>query len=327
MFNRTMPPLSKTKGPHQRTLVHAPRSADRRPTGRYECQEALPDLDMLLVRMHDDMVYIHAARGTGVSFDDLWDKVCKRLESGKNAFGYENWKRVSVVKNAARLRELDELLAAAWARMYSPSVVGQSPYVIPQAEVEAYNKLVEERAHLKPKSASNTDDILEIAIAYWIDAQVAHNAQDDARAMQALIKCSLYVGMTLSAKLESEAKKEAGAKQGQDIREKIVAAAVDALENLPLKKSDRAENILGLAVLWIRESETYAADLAAYDRQTRSGKKVQDPIVDRLTETLERWINDGKHRELSQAQARALKRLADLKPRPSTAKRVVQKAL
>ena len=311
---------------HTRKLVPTLHSKVARDSGRYESREHLPDLDLSLDQALRDIAYSHATRERSArSFEALWTKVCKSLKRCKNAFSYEMWKKSAVIKNTAAYQQLDERLAEAWARINTPPVGVTGPFSPNQTDVAEFQKLTRDRAALKPKSSSSTDDVLEVAIAYWIEAKNARVNGDDARCLHALVKCALHLGMTLSAKTEAESKSEAGAMHGAELRGTVAAIATSVMDDLQVTRTmSDPITLVGTAVEVMLRDPAYAIVMMEYDKSATNGKKVKNHFSDRLTDTLIKWATTRAYPELSRAFNSALARVAILNtPRPKAFPRIL----
>jgi hypothetical protein len=297
-------------------VVPIVRSKVIRDTGSYESGETLPNLDRLLDRTLTDIAHCHESRErSSRSFDSLWEKVCRTLKRKKNAANYELWKRSAVIKNGPEFRKLDEKVAAACASAHEAAEKdGQSgPKHI---NLEEFETLRRERAALKPKAAVTVDDLLEVAIAYWIEAKDARNFGDDTRALHALIKCSLHIGMALSPKTESESKSEAGARNGQGVRQQIADIATTVLKDIRVDVNMRdPSHLLGTVGTLMQKDPEHSKVLMIYNKRITTGKKVKTSLKDRLPETLLKWVTSGNppYPELSQAYRSVLDKAASLK--------------
>lgn len=287
------------------TVVPTVRSKFFRGGGRYESGETLPHLDRVLDRTLKSIAHSHDSRGRSArSFDALWEKVCKTLKRKKNAAGYDHWKRTAVIKNAKEFEALDHELAEAWAQIDAP---GDASAPDRELRVQHFEQVKQKKEALAAKSSVETDDMLEVAIAYWIEAKNARDDCDELRALHALIECWMHIGMTLSPKTESESKSDAGAKQGKPSRDEIanLAAKVIASMDVDGRMADPVF-LLGTAVEQIKLN--HPAALAAYDKQATNGRKAQSSVEDRLTEKLMKWATDKSrpYPDLADAYRRAL---------------------
>ena len=287
-----------------------------RDSGRYESQDRLPNLDLLLDHSLKEIVRSHKARGHKPrSLDEIWAEVCHAIIKKKNAYAFEFWKRERAIKNRARFKALDKDIAEAWATLYSPPKWQSGPFRLRQKDADAYQALAEERKALKSTTSVQAEDFLQVSIAYWIEAMNARIAGDDLRVLHALIKYSLHIGMTLAPKFESESKSKTGAKQGKAARERIAAIATHILDSEVEKDVDDGPEFL-LATVSSRIEMQHAADLSDYDRP-RTSRDVHASIGDRLPETLARWIEERRFPELNRAHESSLERLGRAKDKPA----------
>ncbi len=282
-----------TKPVKARRLVPTIYSKPFRDTGRYDSSERLPDVDSLLDRTLKQIERSHESRGHHArSFDTLWNKVCRKLLEKKNAATYERWKTSEdMVRNLGEIKELDDRLAAAWMSVTLVHGEGDDAF-IEYRHADDFEALHRERKDLKPRIRATIDDALEIAIAYWIEAKNARDAGDTLRVLHALVECHLYIGMTLSAKTESESKSDAGRMQGKKVRDEMAAVVVEVLRSIEVdKKMKEPDYLWGKVVQLIEASPQHSATLKAYDTWATSGKKVQEgnSTADRFAETLRKW--------------------------------------
>ena len=306
---------------HEQLVVPTTRSKFTRNRGRYESGEVLPDLDRLLERTLRAIAQSHDSRELSTrSFDSLWKKVCKTLTAKKNAAHYDNWKRTAVIKNVAQFQGLEAKLGDAWAQIYSPEGEHRQPR---EEHIQEYERLKQEKETLTAKSKVQTDDMLEVAIAYWIEAKNARDANDELRALHALIECWMHIGMTLSPKTESEAKSESGAKQGKPVRDKIAAIATSILSDMKVTaRMADPTHLLGTVVDRMEEAPDHGELLAKYDKRATNGWASEDSRTDRLREKLMKWATDKRspYPELAKAYRQALAQAERLKP-PTTRNR------
>jgi hypothetical protein len=156
---------------------------------------------------------------------------------------------------------------------------------------EAFEELKQRRASLNSKARVTNDDVLEIAIAYWIEAKNARNAVDNERALHALIESSFHLGATFSTKTESESKSEQATKQGKVLRDAVARATAETLMSMDVTKDMiNAEFVFVRAIQRMRENKRTSALLDEYAKQASAGKKSKDSADDRLNLALNRWI-------------------------------------
>ncbi|MET3653107.1 hypothetical protein [Dyella japonica] len=277
-------------------LVPTNHGASFRDNGWYDSSEGLPDLDLLLGQTLRQIEHTHTSRERHPrSFDTLWNKVCKRLEKQGNATAYAHWKTSEdVVKNRSDIRALDAQWAAAWMSDVVTLGEGDEARVV-YRNADDFDAIQAKRVALKPKIKVTTDDTLEIAIAYWIEAKNARDAGDDLRVLHALVRCHLYVGMTLSAKTESESKSDAGKRQGKVARDAMATTVLDVLRNLDIdKKMKDPDYLWGQVAEVIAKDPRYASTLKAYEAQVTTAKKVVNSTTDRLADTAQKWATKSK---------------------------------
>jgi len=283
------PGFYRRRSAKEQLVVPTTYAKTSRDWGKYESAD-LPNLDQLLERTLDAIEQSHNYRErSSRSFDVLWGKVCKGLKAKKNATSFEHWKNLSLDKNRKKFLELKTKVKDVRAKRLSSERQGDP--VLRLEDSKAHEDAERALTNLKPKVRVTTDDILEVAIAYWIEAKNARNSGDDMRCLHALIECWTNIGATRSTKTESEAKSEAGAKQGKqrrDVIADIVTKEIMALKVIP-KMADPS-HLLGTVVSKIQNNPIHAKALKEYDDQAIAGKKVNDSPGDRLVETLMKWV-------------------------------------
>lgn len=312
------PDIFKRRRANEQQVVPTFHAKSLRDWGKYESAD-LPNLDQLLDRTLNAIEQSHNYRErSSRTFDALWKKVCKGLREKKNAASFEHWKNASLIKNAENYRDLEKKMSALWANRLSPD--RQVDPSLRLADANAYEDAKRAHATLKPKVRVTTDDILEVAIAYWIEAKNARDSRDDLRCLHALIECWTNIGATRSTKTESEAKSDAGAKQGKQLRDAIadiVTNEINALEVTP-KMADPTY-LLATVVLRIQSNPVHSQTLEAYEAQATAGKKFKDSSDDRIVERLKRWATNqnSSYPHLVAAYERALRQANNGKPRRS----------
>lgn len=282
--------------------------------GKYE-SATLPNLDQLLDRTLDAIEQSHNLRErSSRSFDALWGKVCEGLKDKKNATSFEHWKNASLLKNRKRLLELETRVKDARVKRFSPE--RQDDPALRAEDIKTHEDVERERANLKPKIKVTTDDILEVAIAYWIEAKNARDSGDDMRCLHALIECWTNIGTTRSTKTESEAKSDAGAKQGKRKRDAIADIVTNEIRAIILTREMMDPiYLLGSVLSNIQRNPDYAHALKDYEAHAVAGKKVGDDFEDRMVATLLRWATrkDLGYTELATAYESALHRAKSAK--------------
>lgn len=283
--------------------------------GKYESREQLPSLDRLLEHSLRAIAYNHDTRDrSGRTFDALWKKVCRNLKRYKNAASYERWKQADIIRNAAERKDLEEKVAVAWAQIYSPAIEDQGSQ---GKRTEEYKRLKQELDDFSANSKVQIDDILEVAIAYWIEAMNARGADEESRALHALIECWTYIGMTLSPKMDSEAQSDNAGQRGKEAREKIADIATSILIEMKVDvRMADPDYLFGLVAMRIENDPSHAEDLKAYDEQASKGKKTINSLSDRLTKTLKDWATAGRegYPKLAAAYRSAIGRAERLQP-------------
>lgn len=283
--------------------------------GKYESAD-LPNLDLLLERTLNDIERAHVIRDRGSrDFDKLWSKVCKGLEPIQNATSFEHWKSASIAKKSIQAKaKLEKKVGALLAKRFS--IDRRKDANLGRECDEAYEAALNEYESFDARSTVATDDIVEVAIAYWIEATNARKNYDDLRCLHALIECWTNIGKTRSAKTESEAKSDAGAKQGKELRDAVAFMVTHELNALKVtKEMTDPTHLLGVVVGNLQRDPRQAKILAEYDAQAIAGKKTTDEPEDRISATMIKWATAKKPRypELAAAYAQALRQAQDIK--------------
>lgn len=274
--------------------------------GKYESKEMLPSLDAKLHQTLTAIVKTHESRGRSESpFEDLWGAVCNNLENKGNATEYSYWKLASITKNLVEF----ETLERKWAESFASAFISNDTSETSDREkMDLHARYDKEKRDWKAKIKLQVDDILEISIAYLIEANNASKAGEESRALHALIECWHYIGMASSPKTESEAKREAGAKQGKPNRDRIASIATEILREIEVDKLMTDQSfLLGTVATIIRKDPQHKESLEAYNIQATTGRKTVDDLDDRLTGTLAKWVNDKQqpYPELTKAYKQA----------------------
>lgn len=256
--------------------------------GKYESKEMLPSLNDKLHQTLISIAKTHKSRGrSNRTFENLWDAVCKKLKKKGNATEYSYWKLASITKNLVEF----ETLERKWAESFvSAFISNDASKTSPRDKIDLHAKYDKEKRAWKAKMKLQVDDILEISIAFLIEANNAFEAGEESRALHALIECWYYIGMASSPKTDSEAKSEAGAKQGKASRDMIASIATEILREIEVDKTMTDQSFLLGAVAKIIEDQ-HAEILEAYNKQATSGRKTVDGLGDRLTGRLTEWVN------------------------------------
>ncbi|KAF1727990.1 hypothetical protein CSC76_07755 [Pseudoxanthomonas mexicana] len=262
-----------------------------RDTGRYDSSERLPDIEALFDRTLNQIRHIHEVRQRNPKpFDRLWEQVVKRLKEFGNATAYAHWKQRDIIRNAEEFAELDAKLGEAWASLLE---AGSADDAVREAADEAFRKVHKDRAELTAVVKGAIDDALEIAIAYWIEARNAHNNGDPLRALNCLVECHFFLGITYSPKTDYEAKSEAGEKSGKKERDAIAAAALEVMGRIKIDRTLRSPDfLLGKVVQLIEADPVHAKALEDFSQLTAKGRRVQNSPADRFSNTLNGWITD-----------------------------------
>ncbi|MCP1582064.1 hypothetical protein [Pseudoxanthomonas mexicana] len=264
-----------------------------RDTGRYDSSERLPDIEALFDRTLNQIRHIHEVRQRNPNaFDQLWERVCQRLEELNNASAYAHWKQHDIIENSQKYVDLDTELGEAWEYMLS---VGEADSETRTAAHRKFSELQAKRAELTAVVKGAIDDALEVAIAYWIEARNAHNNQDNFRAFHCLIESHFFLGITYSPKTDYEAKSDAGKKAGKKERDALADAILDVMNTFIVDKSIRDEETLrGKIFELIQDNPGHREALVAFNEWATKGKSTENSLSDRFSETLRKWAT-GKN--------------------------------
>lgn len=310
----------------KRQLVPTRYSSPFRDTGKYDSCERLPDLDLLIARTLRQVEESHRSRErSSRSFETLWRKVCTQLAERGNAASFEYWKTTNeMVKNIAEIKALDAQIASAWMSVKIIHGEGENSYT-EYRHSENFEALQKKREEIKPRIKTAIDDLLEVAIAYWIEAKNARDQGDDTRALHSLIPCHLYIGMTLSPKTESESKSDAGSKRGKTQRDALVSVVVETMRSLEIDQKQADEDFLcGQIAELIEKSPEHSEALVEFDISATKGKKLQvrNRRADRFAETLRKWMNskDPAFADLQIQRRRIAYEVGKLQPSTSSRK-------
>lgn len=274
------------------TTVIAPRV---RPSSRYNSSQDLPDLNCMFDRLLNQIHSKHNNRQNDPRpFEVLWKKTCAELGKRKNATAYAQWKQQSIIKNANDYETLSNELAQTWAdTTVTQDEDGHQTCIF--SFPERFEELKRQHEELKPRAKIKIDDILEVAIAYWIEARNAFNEQDSSRALHALLECNFYLGMTYSPKTESESKREIASKAPMTAQKGVVGIAIKVMKNFTFPENEK--NVGRLPQLIVQQMRSYPGGteaLEAYDANTKKRTRTETPIDERFAEAIFNWVNSGK---------------------------------
>ena len=220
-----------------------------RDIGRYQSTRTLPDLELVLDRSLRQIATSYESRGRSKkSFDALWRKVCKKLLQLKNATAYAHWKiHEDTVRNRHELNAAQIAVGEAWFSVEASEPSQDGSMRVYSRHADDFEELQGRRVNLKPKIRATTDDAIEVAIAYWIEAKNACHAADHLRTLHSLIECQFFLGITFSAKTESESKSEAGRKQGQELRDRMARNAIQVMREIKVdKRMQDQDHLIGM---------------------------------------------------------------------------------
>lgn len=279
----------------ERPLVTTDIAPRVRPSSRYNSSQDLPDLNCMFDRLLNQIHSKHNNRQNDPRpFEVLWKKACAELGERKNATAYAQWKQQSIIKNASDYEALSNELAQTWAdTTVTQDEDGHQTCIF--SFPERFEELKRQHEALKPRARIKIDDILEVAIAYWIEARNAFNEQDSLRALHALLECNFYLGMTYSPKTESESKREIASKASLSTRDAIVEITLEVMRNLTIPKNVKsASRIPQTIVEQIRCYPGGTEALEAYDDHIQKRKGVTAFIDDRFADAIIKWAKSGK---------------------------------
>jgi hypothetical protein len=109
-----------------------------------------------------------------------------------------------------------------------------------QPEVEAWLRQVRSTIQLGVNASmvalltqrADVDRLLEIALAFWMEAAIAYDAMDDRQCVSSLLQAYLYLGVVSGPALASERSKEA-ANAGAEPFNELTLEAIDLLGRFP----------------------------------------------------------------------------------------------
>lgn len=250
--------------------------------------------DRLLNQIHN----VHKNRQNNPKpFEVLWKKTCTELRKQKNATTYAQWKQQSIIKNASDYQALSSEIADTWANT-TEGTEDDGLQTCSFASAERFDELISQQEALKPRAKINIDEILEVSIAYWIEARNAFNGKDSIRALHALLECNFYLGMTYSPKTESEAKREVASKAPTAQRDAIQEIAFEVMRNFTIP--DGITSPQGLREKIVEQIRMHPGGneaMQVYDDQIREGNPAHEEIDYRLGIAIARWARPGTPHE------------------------------
>ncbi|WP_407908211.1 hypothetical protein [Lysobacter claricitrinus] len=273
-------------------------------------------MEKLLEHTVQQIQRIHLVRKRSQkTFDGLWERVCVKLADLGNASAYARWKQDDITRNFGQLQKLDAATAEAWAASLTPLKPSDSDSrsVVDDRQ---FKQLLEERSELKPEIRISIDHVLEVAIAYWIEAMNAHKDGDELRVMHALIQCHFHIGIAHALRMTHDAKAADGSRSGQKERDALAKVVLTIMENYTVAKSIHSEEVLLESITDTLEADpTYAGVLSSYEARMPTKKLTKDPISTRFPTTLGTWVRgkDPLYPDLA-AQFRKLARQIKKKP-------------
>ncbi|EIM03327.1 hypothetical protein [Rhodanobacter thiooxydans] len=268
---------------------HAPGRGPKR--SEYDSSDRLPDIEMLLDRTVQEIQHIHLVRKRSKkTFDRLWERVCGKLAELGNASAYARWRRDDTLRNLDQFQKLDAAVAEAWAASVTP--ISSKDVVF---DGRQFQRLREERSALKLEIEISIDHVLEVAVAYWIEAMNAYRDGDELRAMHALIRCHFNLGIAHALRMTHDTKEDDGRQSGQRERDALAGAVLNVMQNFTVTKSIYNENLLLEGITHAMEADpAYAEVLHSYDALVSNGKVTNDPISTRFPSRLKTWVTGKK---------------------------------
>ncbi|WP_223572801.1 hypothetical protein [Xanthomonas citri] len=214
--------------------------------GEYDSSDRLPDIAMLFDSTVQKIQSIHLVqeRSQG-SFDRLWDQVCAKLAELGNASAYARWKQNDTSLNLDKFQELDTAVAKAWSSGRTPinPDVKNSPFLF---DGRQFLQVKEERCSLKLEIDISIDHVLEVAIAYWIEAMNANKEGNELRVMHALIQCHFNLGIAHALRMTHDTKADDGRQAGLKKRDALARVILEVMQNFTVTKSIHNEGHLRL---------------------------------------------------------------------------------
>lgn len=278
--------------PASRTLVATRHTPGRGPKpSEYNSSTRLPDIERLLDSTVQKIQDIHLIREhSQKSFDELWELVCARLAELGNAFAYARWRQNNTSLNLDKFQEQDAAVAKAWASGLTPidADASDSPFTFDDRQ---FRRTKEERSALKLEIDISIDHVLEVAIAYWIEAMNAHKDGDELRAMHALIQCHFNLGIAHTLRMTHETKADDGRRAGLKERDALAKAVLDVMQNFVVTKSVHSKDLLLEGIIQALETDpAYEEVLRAYDAPAIGDERKMDPFDIRFHKTLKTWV-------------------------------------
>lgn len=272
---------------------HAPGRGPK--SSEYDSSDRLPDIEMLLDSTVQKIQSIHLIRDRNQkSFDRLWEQVCARLAELENATAYARWTQNETSLNLNQFQELDTAAAKAWALGRTPinPDVSDSYFFFDDRQ---FQRAKEERSALKLEIDISIDHVLEVAIAYWIEAMNVHKDGDDLRAMHALIQCHFNLGIAQTLRMTHDTKAEDGRQAGLKERDALAKVVLEIMQNFIVTKSIRNKDLLLEGITKVLEADSaYEEVLRAYDDPPIDGERKKDLIGIRFPKTLKTWVTGKK---------------------------------
>lgn len=271
---------------------HAPGRGPKR--SEYDSSDRLPDIEKLLESTVQKIQSIYLIRERNQkSFDRLWEQVCARLDELGNASAYARWKQNSTALNLDQFQELDTAVAKAWALGRTPidPDVSDSHVFFDDRQ---FQRAKEVRSALKLEINISIDHVLEVAIAYWIEAMNAHKDGDELRTMHALIQCHFNLGIAHTLRMTHDTKVEDGRQAGLKERDALAEVVLKIMQTFIVTKTIHNEGLLLEGITHALEADSaYEEVLRAYDATIRDERK-KDSIGIRFPKTLTTWVTGKK---------------------------------
>lgn len=291
--------------------VPTPSAKQGRDDRRYDSSDRLPQVSKVLARTLEEIRHVFDARQLGKeTFEELWERVCSNLRQGNvgsaTAYRYQKLCAMERDRIASSSTESEaDLFAKRWALL--ADCPGDDHYRMCAAQLPVDVK----RTPKKRGDAFQTtvNDILEIAIAYWVEASNAEKDGARDRTLFCLMEMSYYLGMANSPVTAAEGKKIDGGKQGDEVRSQVAVAALVTAKLLKVSSRIRFEDdIFNQLSDKMMTDPTYKPLLAEFDRHNTKKREVKDRFCDRFSEILKTWAADASAYPALHAEVNRLRR-------------------
>lgn len=262
----------------------------------YNSSVQLPDIERLFDSTVQKIQSIHLTqkKRSQKSFDKLWGRVCARLTELGSAFAYARWNQNNASLNLGKFQELDAAAAKAWASGWTASDpdVSDPPFTFDDRQ---FRRAKEERSAQMVEIDISIDHVLEVTIAYWIEAMNAHKNGDDLRAMHSLIQCHFNLGIAQALRMSHDTKADDGRQAGQKERDALAEAVQEVMQKFVVTKLIHNEDILREKITHALEADpAYEEVVLAYDAPAIGNERTKDSFGIRFPSTLKTWVTGRK---------------------------------